>query len=60
LAIGTEGLIVEVNLDSVIGFSDNIVVDFEGEGTDKKACEEESGFHRRIYNLIYIYLFDKI
>ena len=59
MAVGTEGLIVEVNLDSVIGFSDNIVVDFEGEGADKKACEEEGGFHR-IYNLIYIYLFDKI
>jgi hypothetical protein len=59
LAIGTERLIVEVNLDSIIIFSDNVVVNGEGKSADEKACEEEGGFHRRIYNLIYI-LSDKI
>ena len=48
MAVGTEGLVVEVNLDAVVGLGDDVAVDGEAEGTDNEAGQEKGGFHRRI------------
>jgi hypothetical protein len=48
LAVGTEGLVVEVNLDAVVVLGDDVAVDGEAERADYEAGQEEGGFHGRI------------